>query len=217
MTARYKTELLLLDNEVSRDLIKATEEQKLSYQIVPAPDDHRNTPAERAIKDFKAHFISVRACTNKLYPANAWNLLIPHAIHILNILWPSKINPKVSAHNIMKGHHDYNSHPIALSGCKIVIHDRHKERRTWANHGTDGFFISQAPNYYRSFTCYISSTDATRVSNNVKFLLIYCKLPHADTMDTIAMILTELKELLQENTNVHFKNNPITGLRRALN
>lgn len=86
----------------------------------------------------------------------------------------------------MKGHHNYNSYPIAPAGCKVVIYDRHADQRTWANHdGTDGFFVLQAPNHYRNFICYIPSTGATRVSKTVEFFPTHCQLPYADTMDTI--------------------------------
>ena len=121
--AGFKDKLLRLDNEVSKDLIAAIQDQELDYQIV-SPGNHRTNPAERAIRDFKAHFISTRACWDKNYPANAGEKVIPHVLHTLNMLRPSNINPMVSAHTMLKGHHDFNSHPIAPAGCKVVIHDR---------------------------------------------------------------------------------------------
>ena len=53
-----------MDNEVSKILIKYIEkEAKINYQLV-SPGDHRDNPAERAIKTFKAHFISILSQTN---------------------------------------------------------------------------------------------------------------------------------------------------------
>jgi hypothetical protein len=50
-SAGFQPRLLRLDNEVSKELIKAIEEQGLQYQIA-SPGDHRTNPAERAIRDF---------------------------------------------------------------------------------------------------------------------------------------------------------------------
>ena len=46
-----------LDNETSKDLIESIEEKGLEYQLAP-PYDHRQNPAERAIRTFKNHFIA---------------------------------------------------------------------------------------------------------------------------------------------------------------
>ena len=71
---RFTSELLKLDNEVSKDLIQAIKNNNLDYQLA-SPNDHRQNPAERAIQDIKAHFISIRSCTDSSFPANEWDLL----------------------------------------------------------------------------------------------------------------------------------------------
>jgi len=117
---------------------------------------------------------------------------------------------------MVKGHHDFNSHPIAPAGCKVIIHDRRSERKSWDNHGTNGFYVSQAPRHYRNFTCYIPSTGATRISDTVEFYPTHCDLPTNNTLDTISLILGELKQVLSEKKDTHFGSNP-TQLRRAIN
>ena len=47
-----------LDNETSQELIEATEEKQLQYQLVP-PGNHWTLPAEQAIQTFKNHFILI--------------------------------------------------------------------------------------------------------------------------------------------------------------
>ena len=54
----FEAELIRLDNEISKELITAIENDKLAYQLV-SPVDHRNSPSERAIQDAKAHFKSI--------------------------------------------------------------------------------------------------------------------------------------------------------------
>ena len=64
-----------------------------NYQLV-SPGDHRDNPAERAIKTFKAHFISILSGTDTNYPATDWDLLIPQAVQTLNFLQRSRLNQK---------------------------------------------------------------------------------------------------------------------------
>ena len=63
-------DLQILDNEASskyKCIIKA--EWVVGYQLVP-PHIHRRNPAERAIRTFKAHFVSVLAIIAKTFPKN---------------------------------------------------------------------------------------------------------------------------------------------------
>lgn len=75
------------------------------------------------------------------------------------------------------------------------------------NHGTDDYFISQVPNHYRNFRCYIPAfMGATLTSNTVEFCPTHCDMPQVSTMDVRAVILTELKKLIQEDTTCLGKN-----------
>ena len=73
----FEAQLLKLDNEVSKLMISAIKENNQTYQLA-SPSDHRTNPAERAIQAVKAHFISIRACTDQSFPKNQWDLLLPH-------------------------------------------------------------------------------------------------------------------------------------------
>ena len=81
----FSAELLKLDNEISKALIDAIKENKLDYQLA-SPNDHRQNPAERAIQDVKAHFISIRSTANAAFPINEWDLLLQHTEDTLNML-----------------------------------------------------------------------------------------------------------------------------------
>ena len=86
-----------LDNEASEGLINAIEKKDLDYQLAP-PGNHRTLPAERAIQTFENHFIAGLYGVDNRFPGNQWNLLIPQTIKTLNMLQPSRINPKLSAY-----------------------------------------------------------------------------------------------------------------------
>jgi hypothetical protein len=159
----FAAKLLKLDNEISKELVAAIEQDNLKYQTVP-PGDHRQNPAERSIQDVKAHFISVRACVDPAFPKNCWDLLLPHVELTMSLLRPSKINPLLSAYTMVYGHFDYRKHPLAPAGSKVIVHDKPKDRGTWADRGTGGFFIAHAPQHYRCFSCYMPRTNSIRTS-----------------------------------------------------
>lgn len=61
-----------LDNETSKDLIASIEEKRLEYQLAP-PYDHRQNPAERAIRTFKNCCIATLNGADDDFPINQWD------------------------------------------------------------------------------------------------------------------------------------------------
>ena len=67
--AGLDVDLQVLDNEASKAYKEAmVNKWNVKYQLVP-PDMHRRNAAERAIRIFKAHFISILAGTDEDFPA----------------------------------------------------------------------------------------------------------------------------------------------------
>ena len=71
----FEAQLLKLDNEISKLMITAVKENNQACQLA-SPSDHQINPAERAMQAVKAHFISIRACTNQSFPKNQWDQLM---------------------------------------------------------------------------------------------------------------------------------------------
>jgi hypothetical protein len=87
----------VLDNEISTEYIRTiTEDWKATYQLVP-PDVHCRNLAERAIKTFKAHFLSILSGLSKAFPNYLWDKLLPQTELTLNLLRQSTIAPAMSA------------------------------------------------------------------------------------------------------------------------
>eukprot|EP00532_Pseudo-nitzschia_australis_P011281 CAMPEP_0168233864 /NCGR_PEP_ID=MMETSP0140_2-20121125/17949_1 /TAXON_ID=44445 /ORGANISM="Pseudo-nitzschia australis, Strain 10249 10 AB" /LENGTH=183 /DNA_ID=CAMNT_0008166597 /DNA_START=687 /DNA_END=1235 /DNA_ORIENTATION=- len=138
-----------LDNEASRLLIQHIKSNNMEYQLA-SPGDHHINYAERAIQQtYKNHFISTLQGTDPGFPANGWDLLLPQLNITLNLLRASQVNPKLSAYAQVHGPFDFNKTPLAPLGCKIVIHDRAEEQRSW---------VGPALHHYRNYQCYIPST-----------------------------------------------------------
>ena len=68
----------ILDNEYPNDLKQAIRKQNMTFQLVP-PHNHRQNAVERAIKTFKAHFLSTLATCDPEYPITEWDRLIPQS------------------------------------------------------------------------------------------------------------------------------------------
>ena len=103
------------------------------------------------------------------FPLHLWCRLLPLATATLNLLRPSRINPKLSAYELLHGTFDYNKTPLAPPGSKVLVHDAPAKRGTWDSHGTEGWYIGAAPDHYRCHTVYIPSTKSERIAKAVKF------------------------------------------------
>ena len=68
----------VLDNECSNNLKQAIRKQNMMFLLIP-PHNHRQNASERAIKTFKAHFLSTLATCDPEYPITEWDRLIPQS------------------------------------------------------------------------------------------------------------------------------------------
>ena len=120
-----------LDNEAPQCLQSYLQSQNIDFQLVP-PNFHRQNAAERAIKTFKAHFISGLSSIDPKFPVHVWCIFMEQATITLNLLHPSWLNPKLSAYAQHNGLFDYNCTPLAPPGTKTMIHVKPNQRAPWA-------------------------------------------------------------------------------------
>ena len=85
--------LQTLDNETSSKFKHLlTEDLGIKYQLVP-PDIHRRNSEERAIKTFKAHFLSILSGIAPDFPKLLWDHLLPQTEMTMNFLRQSTLDP----------------------------------------------------------------------------------------------------------------------------
>ena len=84
------------------------------------------------------HFISILCGLDPLFPLQLWDKLIDQANLTLNLLRPSRLNPKMAVEAMLNGPFDFNRTPIAPLGTKCLVHEKTAVRGTWAPHGLDG-------------------------------------------------------------------------------
>jgi hypothetical protein len=81
-----KPTLLRMDNEISNALeAYLVDTRQIPIQYV-APNNHRQNKAERVIRVWKNHFISILATTDPDFPMHAWEELLTHAELTINLL-----------------------------------------------------------------------------------------------------------------------------------
>jgi hypothetical protein len=129
----------------------------MNYQLVP-PHCHRTNAAERAIRTFKEHFKAGLATVDPDFPAHLWERLFPQAEITLNLLQTSRPHPQLSAAAQYHGLIDYNKTAFGPPGCKIIVHEKPAQRRTWAEHGQPGWSLGPAMHHYRCQKVYITAT-----------------------------------------------------------
>jgi hypothetical protein len=188
------------DNEAAQPLIQYLKSQNVQFQLVP-PDNHRANAAERAIRTFKNHFISILCSTDPEFPLHLWDRLLPQALLSLNLMRTSGRDPRKSAYEQIYGHYDFNKTPIGPPGTAVIIHDRPKNRGSWAPHGTKGWYIGQALSHNRSFTVYIPSTSAIRITDTIAWFPTKLAVPSISPSDIAIAAAQDLTHaLLQVDT-----------------
>jgi hypothetical protein len=103
----FKQKLQTLDNEASTALKNFFTINDIAYQLVP-PHWHQRNAAERAIRNFKEHFVAGLSSVYPSFPMHLWDRLLPQAEITLNLLRTSRLHPQLSAAAHYHGLVDYN-------------------------------------------------------------------------------------------------------------
>ena len=141
---------------------KGFEKHGIKFQLVP-PYLHRRIASERAMQTLKNHLISGLSTCDPNFPINQWDKLIPQASITLNLLRSSRRQPKLSAQACIFGNFDFNKTPIAVAGTKVVSYETPAQRRTFAPHGVDAFYVGPAEDHYRCVKVFVPATNDVRV------------------------------------------------------
>jgi hypothetical protein len=172
----FRPKLQKLDNEASITLKDFLSDEGIEFQLTP-PGMHRRNAAERAISTFKNHFIAGLAMTDKKFPMKLWVHLLDQAQLTLNLLRQSRLHPHLLAYASLFGQFDFNKTPLAPPGTRVVVHEKPRQRGTWAPHGVDGWYIGPALEHYQCYKCYIPSTNSICIADTVEFFPVTVPFP----------------------------------------
>ena len=192
----FKPKFHVTDNECSQRIKRYLQSQGATHQAVPA-DAHGANAAERAVQTFKNHFIAGLATVDPQCPIQLWDEFIEQAQNTLNMLRTSRVNPKLSAYEILEGPYNFNKVPLAPPGTKAIVYIDPKNRTTWGVHGEDAFYVGPAPGHYRCYKFFIVGTKAYRIAQAAQFYPAHCKMPAVAPGDTIRMAAQDLIHALK--------------------
>ena len=112
----HGVDLQIIDNQCSTAYkLQIEEKWGAKIQLLP-PDVHRRNIAERAIRTFKAHFISILAGVSDAFTNFLWDCLLPQTELTLNLLRQSNIAPSISAWEHYNGPFNFSATPHGTHG-----------------------------------------------------------------------------------------------------
>jgi hypothetical protein len=159
----------ILDNEVSENMKNHIRDTcKFDMELVP-PGCHQCNAAKVAIRNFKAHFLSVLAGVANNFPPSLWDRLLPQTEITITLIQQSNATPNVLAYAHLSGPFDYNKMPLAPMGCEAQVHEKTDKRGTWAYHSVDDWYLFTSPKHYCTHNCHIKHTKSKQLSNTVQF------------------------------------------------
>ena len=99
-----------------------------------------------------------------------WFKLVEQGNITLNLLRPSRLNPKLSAYAQVFGALYDQKTPLNLPGMKLLAHVLPIDHRLFDPHAIKGFSVGVAIENYRCFKIFIPSTGGVRISDTVRWL-----------------------------------------------
>ena len=85
-------------------------------------------------------------------------------------------------------------------GTRVIVYEQPNQRRTWAPHGLNGFYVGPALDHYRCYRCTITNTSGTRIADTVEFFPTKYRLPNPSSGELLLEVATELTHALQNPT-----------------
>ena len=191
-----------LDNEKSNELRSFfKDEARVTVEYV-APGNHRANEAERAIRCAKNQLISVLSTTDPSFPTEIFDELIAQTEITLNHLRPCKHRPSISAYEGLYGKKfDFNAHPIAPCGVKVLVYEAPDVRGTFAPHGVNGFYLGPALEHYRCFVTWVVPTKTKRISDTLAWFTKPYKMPGASHIEQLHAVIKDLGTVMKSLTN----------------
>lgn len=187
------TKIMHLDGETSDELESYIKKRQMKIQFCP-PSNHRTLKAERSVQTAKNHIISSFCTADPAYPMHEWDLFFPQIELTLNLMRGSSINPTISAWHHVHGPFKWTHTPIAPIGMKVLIHERAMDRKSWAVHGKDGFYVGPKMQHYRCYDILVTDTGATRTSDTIAWFPKQCIMPGGSPSEIFTEAINDLKK-----------------------
>jgi hypothetical protein len=168
-----------MDNQATKVIKAYLTTQRVSLQLVE-PHNHHVNAAERAIQTFKNCFIGALGTTDADFPILLWKKLTSQVQDSINLLRRSRINPAVSAYEI-------------LEGPTTIIFEDSDTRASWAPHGLDAWLLGPSKDHHRCHLYYVPKTKGYRVSGSAELFPQHCIAPLYSHETHVTELVEEIK------------------------
>jgi len=105
---------------------------------------------------------------------------------------------------------------LAPPGTKVIIHEPPSQRKSWAPHGIDGWYIGPATEHYRCYRAYVTKTKSERIANTVTFEPHLFSTPYLSPSKQAIQAAQSLTEALKNTVNTPPFQTPQTETMKAL-
>lgn len=92
---------------------------------------------------------------------------------------------------------DFKACPMAPLGVPIISHDKPAERPSWAQHGSEGFYVGPIQDHYRCFQVLISHTGALRITDTIDWQPDAIHLPGFSFLEILEHNINKLEHTLK--------------------
>ena len=185
----FRPQVHWLDNKALNLAKTLNKENQIEHQLVPPHMRCRNA-VEQAVQTWKNHLLAGPRSTGSQFPARQWDCSIAQATLMLNLLCPSRCDPKVSACSALEGTFDFNKTPMAPPGTKVIVHKKTA-------------MLLMGPPWHRVMerrercSALTNATQAERTSDTGDFFHQNLKVPFLSANDVAVHAANELVQVLK--------------------
>ena len=195
---KLTVDLKILDNEARSEYKRVIKRKWNANDQLVLLSTHQRNESERAIRTFKAQFLSILVGVDPYFPRNFWDLLLPQSELTLNLLRQESLDNSISAWSYFHGRFNYNDTPIGPLGCNIIAHKKTGTRHSWDFGVAAGWNVSVALQHYQCHTVVAKANRAAQVSDKVKFRHHHLTHPTVTPMNRIVHSAKNLTCALHE-------------------
>ena len=132
------------------------------------------------------------------FPQDLWHHCVHQAEITLNLVRPCPWDPTISAWEALHGRPwDWNAHPMAPIGTRVVSHEQPDARGSWAPRGTVGWYVGPAPQHYRCWTVVAAGTGKARVANCLEWFPEHVHMPGSSPDEALCAGLNDTAAALR--------------------
>jgi hypothetical protein len=191
----YTPKIIIMDNQATKAIKFYLIPQQCCLQLVE-PGNHWVNAAECSIQTFKNCFIGALGTTGIDFPIQLWDKLAPQVQDTINLLRRSRINPNISAYEILEGPYNWNHFPLAPLGTKAIIYNDADTWASWAPHGVNAWMLGPSKDHYQCHLYYVPEISGYCVSGSTDLFPQHCIEPMFTPFTHVKELANELKQML---------------------